>query len=59
MLYVQDVDDGAWLYAAALQLSLEGIVGKRAGSPYRDGIRSPDWIKVKRPGAVPAKRFRR
>ncbi|UIF91737.1 hypothetical protein KAF44_32115 [Cupriavidus necator] len=52
LLYVQDVDDAAWLYDAALQLGLEGIVGKRAGSPYRDGIRSPDWIKIKRKGAI-------
>ncbi|MGN5479548.1 ATP-dependent DNA ligase [Cupriavidus basilensis] len=58
-LYVQDVADGAWLYEAALGLKLEGVVGKRIGSTYQDGIRSPDWIKVKRPGAVPAKRFRR
>ncbi|SCU75499.1 conserved hypothetical protein [Cupriavidus necator] len=59
LLYVQDVEDGAWLYDAALGLGLEGVVGKRAGSVYRAGERSSDWIKVKRPGAVPAKRFRR
>lgn len=59
LLYVQDEEDGAWLYDMALQLGLEGVVGKRVGSLYRTGIRSPDWIKVKRPGSVPAKRFRR
>lgn len=32
LLYVQDVDDGEWLYDNALALNLEGIVGKRAGS---------------------------
>lgn len=58
-LYVQDVEDGAWLYGAALKLGLEGIVGKRAGSTYQAGVRSPDWIKVKRPGAVPPERFKR
>jgi bifunctional non-homologous end joining protein LigD len=28
-------------------LKLEGIVAKRAASPYRPGVRSPDWRKVK------------
>jgi bifunctional non-homologous end joining protein LigD len=28
-------------------LELEGIVAKRAASPYRPGIRSPDWRKIK------------
>jgi bifunctional non-homologous end joining protein LigD len=59
LLYVADVDDGEWLYDNALALSLEGIVGKRAGSTYQAGARSPDWVKVKRPGAVPAQRFGR
>jgi len=40
-----------------LALKLEGIVGKRAGSTYQAGVRSPDWEKIKRPGAVPAQRF--
>lgn len=51
--------DGDWLYRQALALQLEGIVAKRAGSHYADGRRSSDWVKVKRPGAVPAERFRR
>ncbi|RWA55361.1 hypothetical protein AU476_07590 [Cupriavidus sp. UYMSc13B] len=59
LLYVDSVEDGAWLYGHALTLGLEGVVGKRAGSTYQAGERSIDWIKVKRPGAVPAKRFRR
>jgi ATP-dependent DNA ligase len=29
-------------------MSLEGIVSKRKGSPYRSG-RSPDWLKSKNP----------
>ncbi|QYY33432.1 hypothetical protein K2O51_23235 [Cupriavidus pinatubonensis] len=58
-LYVQDVQDGGWLYEAVLTLKLEGVVGKRVGSPYRSGVRSTDWIKVKRPGAVPPKRSKR
>jgi bifunctional non-homologous end joining protein LigD len=28
-------------------LELEGVVAKRAASPYRPGIRSPDWRKIK------------
>lgn len=59
LLFVQSVGDGAWLYQQALALGLEGIVGKRAGSTYQAGVRSPDWVKIKRPGAVPAQRFRR
>ncbi len=59
LLYVDSVDDGEWLYGHALTLGLEGIVGKRAASTYRAGERSRDWVKVKRPGAVPPDRFRR
>ena len=50
--------EGEWLYQQALALQLEGIVGKRLDSLYYPGIRSPDWLKVKRPGAVPPERFR-
>ncbi|WP_446033154.1 ATP-dependent DNA ligase, partial [Pseudomonas frederiksbergensis] len=31
---------------SACALSLEGVIGKRAGSPYVSR-RSPDWIKLK------------
>ncbi len=58
VLYVDSVDDGRWLYDQVLKLDLEGVVGKWLGSTYQSGARSADWIKVKRPGAVPAKRFR-
>lgn len=34
------------LLASACQLQLEGLIGKRAGSPYRER-RSNDWIKLK------------
>ncbi len=34
------------LFATACQRGDEGLVAKRAGSPYRDG-RSPDWRKLK------------
>ena len=59
LLLVTAVDDGQWLFESSLTLQLEGIVGKRLGSRYQDGKRSADWIKIKRPGAVPAERFRR
>ncbi|WP_434033609.1 hypothetical protein [Cupriavidus sp. a3] len=59
MLFVDSVEDGAWLYGHALALGLEGVVGKRAGSTYQAGERSADWVKIKRPGAVPPERFRR
>ena len=60
VLYVGHViEDGAELYAHACALKLEGIVCKRLGSPYASGKRNGDWLKIKRPGAVPAERFRR
>jgi bifunctional non-homologous end joining protein LigD len=46
------------LFAAAVQLNLEGVVMKRLDSPYVGG-RSADWVKIKRKGATPAGRFRR
>lgn len=59
VLEVTGVEDGQWLYQSALTLQLEGIVGKRLGSPYHDGVRHADWFKLKRPGAVPPERFKR
>lgn len=50
---------GTWLFIQALELKLEGIVSKRLDSEYESGVRSRAWVKVKRPGAVPAERFRR
>jgi bifunctional non-homologous end joining protein LigD len=52
------VGEGEALFEAALQLQLEGVVAKRLAAPYQPGARSRDWLKVKRPGAVPAERFR-
>ena len=48
-----------WLYQQALALQLEGVVAKRLDSPYLTGQRSSLWLKIKRPGAVPAQRFQR
>ena len=38
--------DGAALLDAARERGLVGVVAKRLRSPYREGRRSPDWIKV-------------
>lgn len=40
-------DDGPATIAASRENELEGVVAKRAAAPYRPGLRSPDWIKVK------------
>jgi bifunctional non-homologous end joining protein LigD len=40
-------DDAQQLYAAALEHGFEGIIAKRQSSPYREGRRSGDWLKVK------------
>ena len=41
------VGNGAALYAQAQKAGWEGIVSKRADSPYRYGARNGDWVKVK------------
>ncbi|HEY0127399.1 MAG TPA: non-homologous end-joining DNA ligase [Blastococcus sp.] len=38
---------GAGVHAASMENGLEGVVAKRLDSPYRSGVRSPDWRKVK------------
>ena len=43
-------DDGEALYRAAQQQHFEGIVAKRARSPYQPGRRSRDWLKIKTHG---------
>jgi bifunctional non-homologous end joining protein LigD len=40
-------DDGAALLAAAREQELEGVVAKKADSPYKPGRRSTDWHKLK------------
>ncbi|WP_262380189.1 non-homologous end-joining DNA ligase [Nonomuraea sp. PA05] len=35
------------LLSATSQQGLEGVIAKRLDSPYRSGVRSPWWIKVK------------
>lgn len=31
-------------------LPIEGVMAKRRDSTYQPGVRSPDWLKIKRPG---------
>jgi bifunctional non-homologous end joining protein LigD len=64
ILYARQVDAAmvenpiSWLYAQALALELEGVVGKLAASPYLPGQRTKYWFKLKRPGAIPPGRFK-
>jgi bifunctional non-homologous end joining protein LigD len=45
--YVEAVEErGEDLFAAITEMGLEGIVAKRAASPYQGG-RSADWVKVR------------
>jgi bifunctional non-homologous end joining protein LigD len=41
------VGEGPALQEAARRQGLEGIVAKRLGSPYRRGVRSGDWLKLR------------
>lgn len=60
MLVVGDLPAEEQLFGQAVQpLLLEGFVAKRRASTYRPGVRSPDWLKIKRKGAVPPGRFKR
>jgi bifunctional non-homologous end joining protein LigD len=39
--------DGTALFGVAKEQGLEGIIAKRAGSTYKQGKRTRDWLKVK------------
>ncbi len=39
--------EGRELLAAAAEQQLEGVVAKRLDSPYRPGMRTDEWLKVK------------
>lgn len=43
--------DGATLWGVVEEFRLEGMIAKRADSPYRSG-RSRDWLKIKRTSTV-------
>lgn len=60
VLVVGDLPAQEDLFEQAVEpLLLEGFVAKRRTSSYQPGVRSPDWLKVKRKGAVPPERFKR
>ena len=42
--------DGAALLRASTDQGLEGIVAKRVDAPYRPGLRSASWLKIKTVG---------
>jgi bifunctional non-homologous end joining protein LigD len=51
LVIVGDLPARAALFEhAVLGAKLEGFVAKRLASPYLPGVRSPDWLKIKRPG---------
>jgi DNA ligase D-like protein (predicted ligase) len=39
--------DGSAFFEEACRRGWEGIIAKRAGGPYRPGVRSRDWLKLK------------
>ncbi|TNC47031.1 non-homologous end-joining DNA ligase [Mumia zhuanghuii] len=41
------VKDGLAMFHHAEQVGWEGVMAKRAASPYQPGRRSPDWLKLK------------
>jgi bifunctional non-homologous end joining protein LigD len=41
-------EDGEAYFKAVLEKGLEGVMAKRMASTYQPGIRSHDWIKIKR-----------
>ena len=50
VLYVDHTrGSGTELFRLYCQLDLEGIVAKRADSPYEDNEQAPHWFKIKNP----------
>jgi DNA ligase D-like protein (predicted ligase) len=41
-------EKGVDYFSAALKMDIEGIMAKRLKSTYQPGVRSPDWIKIKK-----------
>ncbi len=41
-------EKGEDYFQAALKMGIEGVVAKRLDSLYQPGVRSPDWIKIKK-----------
>ncbi len=44
--YVEE--KGEAYFEAAMQKGLEGVMAKRKSSPYKAGVRSGDWLKIKK-----------
>jgi bifunctional non-homologous end joining protein LigD len=42
------VTEGAQLFKATVQMGLEGIMAKERNSTYRPGMRSAQWLKIKK-----------
>lgn len=48
--YVDHIETkGEAMFEQAVAMGMEGVIGKRADSPYKGG-RSRDWLKAKRAG---------
>jgi bifunctional non-homologous end joining protein LigD len=45
--FSESFDDGHALFGVAKEQGLEGVIAKRAGSTYKQGKRTRDWLKVK------------
>ena len=45
--FSESFDDGDALLEAAREQRLEGIIAKRVESPYQQGKRTRDWLKIK------------
>ncbi|HLN46058.1 MAG TPA: non-homologous end-joining DNA ligase [Candidatus Sulfotelmatobacter sp.] len=41
-------EKGEIYYQAAIENDLEGVIAKRKDSKYHPGLRSPDWLKIKK-----------
>lgn len=52
ILFVGDLpaDEKVFQAMVAAGLKIEGVMAKRRASTYQPGVRSPDWVKIKRPG---------
>lgn len=51
VLFVGELPARAELFKQAVEpLKLEGVVAKQRMSLYAPGVRSPHWVKIKRPG---------
>ena len=61
VMYQGDLPADASIFQAVVGVGLriEGVVAKRRMSPYRPGVRSLDWLKIKRADWQEGRRWRR